>query len=258
MNNISEIYTPIEEAGDLIRKRWADTELRKKVEKEYRRVFFPFENRPFGVIGRHIGTPDREFERFLKLCNKAGVDPYCFEQTEDKFTAKNFTKYALTSLPFSLGLNRNLKNIVKNEKIIDFNGAEGKKLSELKTLWGEGLVSFHHFFLQEIFPVMKGRLVDTSNWFLGSSDRVKCYYELVFTLAVSNSILFEDFDLLKEENNFVAKTVIPIFNEIRDRFGVKPIIVKISNVGEHESDPYWYSYSEKLKEVMDTHIKKFK
>lgn len=256
-----DIYTPIEEAGEIIRKRFVDKDLRKKVEEKLDSDMPEIlKEGNCGMIGRCIGTPDREFERFLELCKKANLKPVCFEYIDDRFFSGNFTKYGLTSLPFSYGVDKNLKTITKREKIIDFEYTKGKilRMCDLKTLWGENLVDFHHFFLQEMFPIMKEKIVDTSDWFSKSANGAKNYYTKVLSLAICHFVLFDDFDLLEEENDFVDKVVLPIFNEIKEYFGIKPIIVKISDVGEHERDPYWWSYSKKAKEIMDNHIKIFK
>jgi hypothetical protein len=256
-----DIYTPIEEAGEIIRKRWANKNLREAVEKKlHGDIPEILKNGPQGVLGRCVCTPDMEFERFLELCNKAVLKPVGFEYVKDKFYHGNFTKYALTNLPFSSGLDKNLKNIVRREKIIDFEYAKGKtlRMCDLKTLWGENLVDFHHFFLQKMFSVMKDRVIDTSDWFPKTANRTESYYNLVLLLSLCHIVLFDDFDLLKEEDEFTNKIVIPIMGKVENDFGFKPIIVKISKVGEHDKDPFWWCYSEKAKRVMDNHIKSLK
>jgi len=45
--------------------------------------------------------------------------------------------------------------------------------------------------------------------------------------------------------------------EVENYFGIKPIIVKISKVGEHEKDPYWWCYSKESKIIMDNHINEY-
>lgn len=256
MNNI---YTPIEEAGELIRKRWLDKDLLKKVEDKFNGdIPEILKDGNCGMIWRQIGTPDMEFERFLELCRKANLKPVCFEYTEDKFSARSFTKYALTNLVFSKGTDKNLKNIVAKEKIIDFKDAEKKRICDLVTLWDENLVEFHHFFLQAIFPIMENRVIDLSQWIKRNKELVQNYYFLVLSFAVCHTVYFDDFDLLKEEDDFTNEIVLPAFKEVERYFGFKPIIVKISNIGEHEKDPYWWCYSKEAKIIMDNHIKLLK
>ncbi|MEI8337866.1 MAG: hypothetical protein WCF92_01815 [bacterium] len=257
---IKDIYTPIEDVGKIIRERFTNKDLRSKVEEKIGEdIPEILKNEPCGVIWRHIGTPDGEFERFLELCKKADLKPVCFEYTEDKFVTRNFTKYGLVSLAFSSGLNKNLENIIKREKIIDFKGVEGKNLRmfDIKTLWGENLVDFHHFFLQAMFPIMKNSVVDMSEFYKKRGKVTEFYPELI-NFSISHCVFFEDFDLLEEEDDFNNEVVLPSIKKNILDFHVKPIIVKISRVGEHKKDPYWWCYSEKAKEVMDNHIKKFK
>ncbi len=254
-----EIYTPIEEAGEIIRQRWADEKLRKAVEEKLKGdIPEILKDGPVGIIWRHIGTPDGEFKRFLDLCEKAELKPVCFEYKEDKFITRNFTKMGLVSLPFCVGLNKNSKNIIKKEKIIDFKEIERKNLRicDVKTIWGENLVDFHHFFLQTVFPVMKSRVIDMSQ-FYKKRGKVMEFYPGIITFAISHGVFFEDFDLLESEMDFTKSIVIPSIKEVENYFEVKPIIVKISNAGEHERDPYWWCYSKESKVVMDSHIKKY-
>jgi len=254
-----EIYTPIEKAGEIIRQRWSDEKLRKAVEEKLKGdIPEVLKNGPSGMIWRQIGTPDGEFQRFLELCKKAELKPVCLEYIQDKFAARNFTKYELTMMPFKKGKNKKLETIVEKEKIIDFKDAEKKKISELKTLWGENLVDFHHFLLKEIFPEIDGRVVDISDWVVRNGGIPKNYYFNILSFAICHTVLFDDFDSLKSEENFLKEVVLPDFNEVEKYFGVKPIIVKISENGEQEKDPSWCYYSEKAEKIMDKHIEAFK
>ena len=254
--DIKDIYIPIEEASELIRKRWEDNNLRELIEKKIQdNIPEILKEGPSGMIWRHIGTPDGEFKRFLDLCAIASVKPAVFEYLEDKYYDGNFTKYALTKLVFSKGLDKNLKNIVEKEKIIDFNDAKGKKMSEIKTLWGEGLVDFHHFFLSRVFPEVEGRVFDTSDLMKKMEKSTRKYYNLIFSFAICHAIHFDDFDLLEKEDKFTNEIIIPAYNEVKNEFGISPLIVKISKVGEHDNDPYWWCYSGECKEIMNNHIK---
>ena len=254
-----EIYTPIEQAGDLIKQRWADKKLRKSVgDKLKGDIPEILKARPSGLIWRQIGTPDGEFERFLELCKKASVKPLCFEYTQDKFAARNFTKYGLAKLCFKKGLNKKLEMMVEKEKIIDFKDAEKKKICELKTLWGESLVGFHHFLLEEIFPEMKDSIMDISDWVVRNGGIPKNYYSNILSFAICHAVYFEDFDTLDSEIGFENEVILPAFNEVEKYFGVKPIIVRISKEGEQKNNPHWCCYSQRTKEIVSNHIKIFK
>lgn len=260
VSNNMDIYTPIEEAGKIIRERWANKELREAVEKKLEGDVpeILLGNGPHGLIWRCICTPDAEFERFLELCKKVDLSPVGLENTEDKFHSGNFTKYGLADLAFSTGVNKNLQHVVIKKRLIEFNTSGGKSMCDLKTLWGENLVDFHHFFLQEIFPLMKNNVIDISEWLKRKGGTPEKYYFSVLSLAVCHVVYFDDFDLLDSEASFVNEIVIPVFEEIKKNFGVKPIIVKISSIGEHDKDPYWWCYSKESKEVFENHVKTFK
>lgn len=254
-----DIYTPIEEAGELIRKRWADINLRKKVEEQLGSdIPEILKKGPHGMIWRQIGTPDREFERFLELNKTANLKPLCFEYIQDKFSARNFTKYGLTNLPIKTGVDKNLKTIITRKKIIDFKDAEKKRMFELTTLWGENLVVFHNNFLKKIFPVMEDSIFDISEWVKNKGGMPKNYYSAILSLAICHLVFFDDFDLLDTETNFINEIVLPAIKDVENIFGIKPIIVKISKPGEHQQDPFWWCYSEKANDILENHIKTFK
>jgi len=256
---MDDIYTPIEEAGEIIRKRWADEGLRKKVEEKLNNdIPDILKDNPHGLIWRVICTPDGEFERFLELCKKAKLEPAGFENSEDKFHNGNFTKYGLGDLAFSVGINKKSQHSVVKERIIDFNGSGGKRMRDIKTLWDESLLDFHHFFLQEIFSTMKDKVADVSEWLRSKGGTPEKYYFFVLSLAICHAVYFDDYDLLESEKGFVEEIILPAFKEVKEYFGIKPIIVKISNVGEHERDPYWWCYSKEAKIIMDNHIKEYK
>ncbi len=119
-------------------------------------------------------------------------------------------------------------------------------------------MNFRRLFLQEIFPEMSGRLFDTSDWTLKQGVTMTEYYNTIMSFAICFTIHFDDFDLIESEESFTNDIVLPAYFEIEKRFGVKPIIVKISNVGEHQSDPFWWCYAKESRIVVDQHIKSFK
>lgn len=254
-----DIYTPIEEASEIIRQRWANKDLRKAVEDKLQGdIPKILKDEPHGLIWRCICTPDGEFERFLNLCKKADIKPIGFENSQDKFHNGNFTKHALGRLIFSQGVNKNYQHYVVKNNIIDFNNSGGKRMCDLKTLWGENLVDFHHFFMQEIFPIMKGRITDISEWLKKNGGSPEKYYFSVLSLAICHTIYFDDYDVIESENNFTYETILPKFREVEKYFGFKPTIVKISKVGEYDRDPNWWCYSKESKMIIDNHIKEFK
>jgi hypothetical protein len=152
------------------------------------------------------------------------------------------------------GLNKNSQNIIIRKKIINFENVEGKQLLTIKTLWGEGLVDFHHFFLLQMFPTMKGRIIDISGWARKQGNTPKEYYPKVLSLALCFFVLFEDIDLVENELNFTNEVIISSFREVEKEFGLRPLIVRISKKEEQAKNPFWWCYSIEAKVIMNNHI----
>jgi hypothetical protein len=256
--NLKDFYTSAEEAGQIIQERWQNKELRKSVEEKFGDdIPDAVLDGPNGVMWRQICTPDREFARFLDLAKEANVKPLCFESVEDQFMAENFTKLALTNLPFMTGLTKNGKTIAEKEKIIDFVHAGGDKLCDLKTLWGEPLVDFHHWFLRTVFPITENRIVDIYKWTKQHGPEPREYYPAFMAFALAHYVLFDDYDLLAAEDEFTMEVVLPAFKEIEAEFGLRPLVVKLSKPGEHAADQYWWCYAKETRDIMEKHKKEF-
>jgi hypothetical protein len=212
------------------------------VERRNRRIRF------LGLVEPFSGDVAALFFEHNKEIN---VKPYCFEFTEDVFCSRSFTKHALGYPPFSTGRNKHSVQMVIREKIINFDRAEGRLLSDLKTLWGESLVNFQHWFLLSMFPGMQGRVVDGSNWLMRKGGRPALYYPSLISLAVAQVVYFDDFLDLDQEADFTKNIVVPSFENVKKCFGLKPLIVKISRVNEFQSDPWWWCYSKEAKTILD-------
>jgi hypothetical protein len=251
-----EIYTSIEEARILVKQRWLDKELQQKILERIGEEFSPlFKEGPIGIMGRNIGTPDGEFYRFLKLNKMIGTHPVILEYTEDKFVAKNISKYSIANLPCRTGNPHDSFNGVKHVKIINFKNTEGKKLSSLKTLWNESLVDFHHRMLFSSFPEMKDRILDMSEWFKKNKSPIN-YYKLVFSIAISQAVYFEDFFSFDEESDFVKNIVIPAFIEVKDKFNITPILVRISETDdEYRNQSNEMFYSQEILNLIEQKLK---
>lgn len=252
-----EIYTPIEEVEAIIKERWSNQALKNSVEARLGGdVPEIFKEGPSGFIWHQICSPDGEFERFFNFCKKIALKPIALEYQNDKFAGRNFTKYNLAVLPFASGKTKNLETIVQKEKIIDFKDAERQKMGELKTLWGENLAEFHHALLKERFPEIQNNIVDISDWILRREKDPKKYYVDLLSLTLCHAVLFDDYETVKAEESFIQEVIIPAFKEVERIFGVRPIIVKLSDATEYQRDPYWWAYSPQVKSIMNNHLKK--
>jgi hypothetical protein len=233
--SIEDIYTPLPVAKKEIWKRWNNSALQDKVNTFLHNDIPEFlKDKPRSIYWRHLISPNFEFLHFWELSKQIELEPICIEYLSDIFTAKNSCKYHLCKLYFYNGKGRKGGNKISTLKIIDFN-AEGKKLTEIETLWRENLVEFHHRMLRAAIDDIS--IYDSSPWF-------NYYYHLV--LLICHGVLFENFLMNDEEREFTEKIIIPNFLKVRDVFGVQPLIVRLLPP-ETETDPYWFYYPESIK-----------
>lgn len=246
--NIKEFYTPLSIAKKEIQKRWKDKNLRNKV-KDYLggNIPDPFCKEPRAVLSRNIITPNMELFYFLDLVKSSKLSPIGLEGVNDKFCTKNSDKVSLGKLSF-------FKNGIKNRinqsdggrftmNVIDMMGSDGKNFCDIKTLWGEDLVDFHHRMLQEY--KLKIEIFDDFKWFLskGKKANPKQYYENFLALFLSHGILFENFHEKGKEEDFTSSIIVENFNKIKETFGVKPLIVPLVPIEDERYLNYWNSYS---------------
>lgn len=246
--SVDDICTPLSVAKKEIQRRWNDKELRKKVEK-FLGADMPkiLKKEPKAVLSRYIATPNFEFSYFLDLAGMTGLKPVCLEYYNDKFVAKNSFKYHLCKLIFYCGKGKNGGVKLEREGIVNFNESEGKKLYKIKTLENENLVDFHHRILNASFPKNKIVINEFSKWFNKNRYKSKKHYYLYYlALFLCHGILFENFLINKEEEEFTRKRVLPSFKKIEKMFGIKPLIVPLEPLNA-EADPCWYYYPKSLK-----------
>ena len=246
--NIDDIYTPIEEAKKQIQERWKDENLKKKVD-EYLGNDIPsfLLDSPKAYLARHISSPNFEFFLFKELAGKIGLEFVLSEFTDDIFTTENTSKYHLGKMFFEKGVGKRGGKDIITELIIDFNNSNGKKLREIKTLKGECITDFHHKLLRQHEENEKFKIHDFSDWLKKFDSDPEKFYRHFLAFFIRNGILFENFLLNKEEKKFTIEKVLPSFIFLTEKFGVKPIIVRLLPKGEEES-PHWLHYHHKLKD----------
>lgn len=242
---ISEgLYTKFFDAISEVRARWEDTELKRKVE-EFLGGDIPdvLRSGPKVVLVRYVASPNIEFRYFCDIAKLSGLGSVYFEYTEDKFVAKNPSKYYLCRLYSSNGSGRVLK-------IVDFNKNEGKRFREITTIGGKNLVDFHHGLLDIVMAksnFQKPIVHDFSQWFLNHRNKDGLYYLHYLALFVCHGVLFENFLHDNKESDFTINTVVPAFKKIEEIFGVKPLIFPLQPL-KSEEEKNWYEYKESLLE----------
>jgi len=249
-DSIEKIYTPLSEIKSELKRRRSDKELMNKVSCFFgSNAFFPIDDKPKAVLSRSIATPNNEVTYFLELTSALELDPLILEYP-DKFVAKNTDKYHLCKLYFMRDAGGRKPLIIDTRKIIDFNNNEGKCFKDIKTIWGESIIDFHHRLFVSKHQNYEQNIVEFSKWF----NRTRCiseyYYQHYLSLFICNAVLFENFILEdKEEICFIREKLIPSFNEVERVFGLKPLIFSLLP-SRYTTSTRWFSYPESIKSLI--------
>lgn len=241
------------DAATEIKKRHENKELRSAVEN-YLQGDIPeyFKVGPVYYLPRHVATPNHETIRFVNALGGDGSKIVIGQDSGDKLVSKNPLKRALGKLQFfrnTNDLNAEVPSGVR--KVIDFGKYDGKKIHEIKTLWGESLMDFHNRLFYEIVPAYVV-LVDDANWINrnGRGD-IKEHYIKLLALSLAHGVFFEDLLCANPDDAyFVEEVILPACKELKQRFGFDPLIVDLgqSFTGHNQ---FWYSYPDVVNELID-------
>jgi len=253
---LQEMYTPLSVAKEEIWRRWNDKELRKKVD-EFINNDVPemFKQAPRTILARHVLSPNFELFRFLELSKLIELKSLCLEYIHDKFVACNIDKYHLCKLFFYHGDGKHGGANISAQKVIEFEQAEGKKINELKTLWGDNLVEFHHKLIQSLQLNSNVDFFDISQHYKRNGEVAEKYYEYFLALLICYGVLFENYLLDHKMAGFVENILMPNFKKIKKKFGVKPLIVPLVPADDEEH-LYWRHYPTNVKKSIDSLVKK--
>lgn len=242
----NDFYTPLEEAKKEIKRRWADKNLEKKVAKFLKgNIPEAFTSEPRAISTIHVATPNWELLQFRDEAKEVGLKPLVFEFLDDLFITTNFDKASLARMVFYHGKDSHGNMMTTSRHIIDLTGREEKKkIKEIKTLWGENFVDFHH----KIFKTQcRGiEVTDGSKYYQKMGHNAKEYYPYILALYIRNGVLFENYLTNKHEKKFLDQVLFPAFELVKKEFGLKPLIVPISPQDEADNK-YWWCYPEAIK-----------
>ncbi len=248
------VYMPLNEALVEIKRRSADKGLEKKILAYLENDLPPaFKSGFRAVMCRNAATLNYEISRFVNIVDALEWDPVIVEYNDDKFTLNNTSKYFLGRMGFHFGFGKKGGVKTKFRNIIEFTKNDGQKIKEVRTLWGQPLMDFHHELFFERYPHLKKEILfDASEWFRRHGDNAKEYYKKLLALFIQNGILFENFLLekdQKEEFKFTNDYFLPAFIEVSKKIGVKPLIVALEPT-DIEGDFFWlYNPADVLKKV---------
>ena len=250
--------TPFEAVEEL-KRRQRDPELKKKVE-EYLKGDIPeyFKDGPVLYLARHIVTPNFETLRFIQLMDHMGLKTVVTQDSKGLFVTQNHVKKALAKLPIlrrHIQKGKKLHEHYENLTIVNFNEADGKKFSDIKTVWGEKLTDFHNRLFSELLT-RKIESPDDAEWIdRHHRDNLLVHYKHLLSLFVVHGIFFENYDLNDaHELEFIRTVLKPACSFVKERFGYQPIIVQIFHTS-FESYHFWISYPKKVLDIVKKSMK---
>lgn len=250
--SVEDIYTPLSVAKKEIKKRWKDKELRRKVDEFFKgNIPKIFKNKPKAVLFRYVSTPNFEFNIFYELAEMVELKPVYMEFLNDKFCTVNQDKLYLAKMVF-FGKNGNGNYVVSKKKVIDIGKYDGKSLKKLKTIWKEDFINFHRRIFKKCYKSVKSF---NAYKFKNNGESPYEIYLKVFSLFICHGIFFEIYyQKNKREQEFLSKTILPAFNEVKNIFGVKPLIVPI--IGRLDEEIFLQYYPEKIRNEVEKIINK--
>lgn len=241
---IDALYTPLDEALELLRERRANENLRAAVANFHRSHppdFLP--DAPCAFWTRHISTPNHEFELFVSTVSATGLQPLCAEYVTDVFVAFNRDKYHLLKPFFEVRPKH-----YRVPRLSNFGLMEGRRLCDCQLVNDMTLPDFHHALMRHMYPGFERHLQDCSKWFSEMRRNGEAYLRYL-ALFIADGILFDNYlseDL--EERRFVYERIIPCFGKAVEIFGVKPLIVPLLPL-ETENDEHWRAHPGALHSV---------
>jgi hypothetical protein len=239
-------YYSLDEARDEIQQRWANIELRQRVRQFLGERFIPkFEYAPRAIMFRQVLSPDNGAFWFESCARYLWLDPINISYFDDKFVSLNEEKKALARLCVILpDKTRNTLTIA------DIHNNENAPISSVQTYTGENLIQWHQALLRlSLLPI---EVHDFSSWYRhvrGPSE----YYVHLLAHAISHGVYFETFDDSPNtgEAEFTRSVVCPALAQIRDLFGLDPVLVRLYPKNQKpEEDFYWFSYPPNINEYL--------
>jgi len=240
---VSYLYTPLSVAREELQKRWQNEDLKMEVEKFLGVVPDVFQEGFNAALFRFIATPDLECQLAQDMASLAGFNFVFMEFLNDKFCTRNADKMHLGKLSFFKDKAKNNPESGSRVKVIDLVQSEGVSFRQLKTLQGESFIDFHHRIFQT-----QGDMIPTFDVsrFKTNGETASEVYMKVFSLFICHGVLFENYFVHtnEDENRFTHEVIIPTFEAIYQKFGVRPLIVPI--ISNEDEDASWQFYPSEI------------
>lgn len=244
--NMTEIYFSLDEARVELAKRWQNLELRAAVETELERLFLAeCRERPRAFLFWQLLTPNNGFDFFMQAAHYVGATPFATEFLGDTFARCNREKQGWGRLRTTEGKRKMMIDI------FSFQSNDRKKISDVVTHTGDGLAEFHHRLLEIEGYQIEHR--DLTEWFRAIGRPADYYYPYLLH-CVAHGIWFENPVTADErENGFAHAVVLPAMKRIEERYGLRPLIVRLfpdEETQTEEEDFYWWRYPPRLNDYL--------
>lgn len=241
------MYQSAEEAKAILWRRRRNLTLRRQIRDYLGELPDFLQHGPRAVLARQLATPNLEFDHFIAGAKAVGLPPACPDYAGDKFCSRNPDKLALGKLTFYHGQGRQHGEKLSPRRIIDFCRWDGQPLRQVRTLWGEGLIDFHHRLLAAHLPGVEW--CDNTAWLQRMGGKPALFWPRLMALFVRDGILFENFHSGGQEEDFTRDIIRPALAEAEERFGLAPLIVPLVP-REREREVRWSWYPGELEGVV--------
>lgn len=227
-------YISLEEAVKELRNRQAKMVGWNKVQKIIG-TKCPLPVGTYGFLWRHVATSRWEDIQFARRCEEWNLKPIWGTFIHDQFLTRNPSKTRIGRVKW-----REKVGLCK-AWVIDPIVCEGLSFSQIKTIWGEGLIEFHKCFRETInLPTNQHSVIDLSKW-VQSFGKASDYYFPLMSFMTVGGIYFESFETVgvngspqRDLKRFKEEVVIPAIEKVEEFLGMQPLIVEHPVPGQDE------------------------
>ncbi len=250
-----DLITPFTKACKELQRRRSDPAIWQRVEK-YLNNDIPeyFKGDPVLYLCRHVASPNIQTLRFIKRFKTRGMKTIIGQDSKDLFVSHNQLKKSLGKLPICTGVySKHGKIIEQFQKIsiIDFNQWNGKPLGDVRTKWGESLVSFHNGLFSKLAKDAVHIQEDASWVDRYNRGDLLAEYKKVLALFLVHGIMFEDYPTEDSpiEEGFVTDILRPAMQHVEQELGLKPLIAPLVPLGLMSTE-VWEGYPPQVLDIV--------
>jgi hypothetical protein len=226
------LYTPVEEALEILRERRRDRSLVERIEMELGGDIprYLLEQDCF-VLPRHIATPNNEALHVLEQAERYGAMAIFSQDLSDTFTSVNNLKRRLARP--EICIEDNGQQAYRKVDLVDIPKAEGLPLRDVQTRDGRLLAQVHN----GLFDAVNSRafrIVHDADWIdRNCRGQLPQHYARYLMLFIAHGIMFEEYDN-PSDIHFKDKILQPIISAMTLRLGAYPLIVRSHSSSDSE------------------------